>query len=98
MSRDMPDETRDRRGRSPQGQSRGGPTARFTAAFHRWRARRHGHAPPASDTGGRPPAAGSWGGLPAATADGAVHSAPAESTLWRMRTTVRDEPGALAAL
>ncbi|WP_406470806.1 GNAT family N-acetyltransferase [Streptomyces hirsutus] len=98
MSRDMPDETRDRQGRSPQGQSRGGPTARFTAAFRRWRARRHGHAPPASDTGGRPPAAGSWDGLPAAYADGAVRSAPAESTLWRMRTTVRDEPGALAAL
>lgn len=53
---------------------------------------------PASDTGGRPPAAGSWDGLPAAYADGAVRSAPAESTLWRMRTTVRDEPGALAAL
>lgn len=94
----MPDETRDRRGRSPQGQSRGGPAARFTAALHRWRARRHGHAPPASDTGGRPPADGSWDGPPAATADGAGHSAPAESTLWRMRTTVRDEPGALAAL
>ncbi|MFD5658669.1 GNAT family N-acetyltransferase [Streptomyces hirsutus] len=98
MSRDMPDETRDRQDRSPQGQSRGGPTARFTAAFRRWRARRHGHAPPASDTGGRPPAAGSWDGLPAASADGAVRGAPAESTLWRMRTTVRDEPGALAAL
>ncbi|GAB2450517.1 GNAT family N-acetyltransferase [Streptomyces incanus] len=27
-----------------------------------------------------------------------MRSAPPESTLWRMRTTVRDEPGALAAL
>ncbi|WP_129310602.1 GNAT family N-acetyltransferase [Streptomyces sp. L2] len=44
-----------------------------------WRERRHGHAPPADDTGPRPDAAGA-------------------GTLWRMRTTVRDEPGSLAAL
>ncbi|MFH8448895.1 GNAT family N-acetyltransferase [Streptomyces fungicidicus] len=56
-------------------------SARCTAAFHAWWARRHGHAPPALDTGGaRPPSAGAGG------------------VLWRMRTTVRDEPGALAAL
>ncbi|MFF0362500.1 GNAT family N-acetyltransferase [Streptomyces fungicidicus] len=56
-------------------------SARCTAAFHAWWARRHGHAPPAPDTGGaRPPSAGAGG------------------VLWRMRTTVRDEPGALAAL
>ncbi|CAL9628454.1 GNAT family N-acetyltransferase [Streptomyces sp. Tu 3180] len=47
----------------------------------RW-ARRHGHAPPASDTGGaRPPSA-----------------AAGDRVLWRMRTTVKDEPGSLAAL
>ncbi|MFF9405543.1 GNAT family N-acetyltransferase [Streptomyces anandii] len=48
-----------------------------TAAFHTWWARRHGHAPPADDTGARPAGTG---------------------TLWRMRTTVRDEPGSLASL
>ncbi|MHC3472230.1 GNAT family N-acetyltransferase [Streptomyces sp. 7R007] len=52
-----------------------------------WWPRRHGHAPPAGDTGARP--------LPSAQPAGP--SAP-QSTLWRMRTTVRDEPGSLAAL
>ncbi|CAM5605747.1 GNAT family N-acetyltransferase [Streptomyces griseomycini] len=53
-----------------------------TAAFHTWWTRRHGHAPPALDTGGaRPPSA-----------------LAGESALWRMRTTVKDEPGSLAAL
>ncbi|OKK17640.1 acetyltransferase [Streptomyces sp. CB00455] len=62
-----------------------------TAAFHTWWARRHSHAPPpdggAAPTGPAPrPQAGA--------------SAPAGTTaaLWRMRTTVRDEPGSLAAL
>ncbi|MEU6880021.1 GNAT family N-acetyltransferase [Streptomyces sp. NPDC046712] len=62
-----------------------------TATFHTWWARRHSHAPPASDPGGsgRTP-------LPAATRtdDGE----PVETSLWRMRTTVRDTPGSLAAL
>ncbi|MEW1870776.1 GNAT family N-acetyltransferase [Streptomyces caelestis] len=57
-------------------------TARCAAAFHAWWARRHGHAPPAHDTGGaRPPSTAAGG-----------------SVLWRMRTTVKDEPGALATL
>ncbi|MBY8864895.1 MULTISPECIES: GNAT family N-acetyltransferase [Streptomyces] len=68
-----------------------------TAAFHTWWARRHGHAPPAHDTGARP--------LPAARRP-AGQSAPAPeaddgmtpSTLWRLRTTVKDEPGSLAVL
>ncbi|MCA6096151.1 GNAT family N-acetyltransferase [Streptomyces sp. SCA3-4] len=57
-----------------------------TAAFHLWWSRRRGHAPP--------PAAA----VPAAGA--AARPAPAEggTALWRMRTTVRDEPGSLAAL
>ncbi|MFF9486652.1 GNAT family N-acetyltransferase [Streptomyces sp. NPDC014676] len=59
-----------------------GLAARCTAAFHAWWVRRHGHAPPAHDTGGAPP--------PSAGAGGSV--------LWRMRTTVKDEPGALATL
>ncbi|MFF5439494.1 GNAT family N-acetyltransferase [Streptomyces achromogenes] len=68
-----------------------------TAGFHVWWSRRHGHAPPVRDTGARPaadtrPAGPSvQPGAPAATLSG-------PGTLWRMRTTVRDEPGSLAAL
>ncbi|WP_256106403.1 GNAT family N-acetyltransferase [Streptomyces sp. ODS05-4] len=65
-----------------------------TAAFHIWWSRRHGHAPPLdADTGG-PAAAG-----PQVAAE-ERRSAPAgrETALWRMRTTVRDQPGSLAAL
>ncbi|GAA3242876.1 GNAT family N-acetyltransferase [Streptomyces sp. XM83C] len=62
-----------------------------TAVFHTWWARRHGHAPPTSDTGARPlPAAGQAG------PEGQDGTVP--GVLWRMRTTVRDEPGSLAAL
>ncbi|MGW1883831.1 GNAT family N-acetyltransferase [Streptomyces sp. NPDC001970] len=72
-----------------------------TAAFHTWWARRHGHAPPAADTGG-PGADGSGTArlsAPTGASDGAGGSdAPRETMLWRMRTTVRDEPGSLAAL
>ncbi|MDX3798751.1 GNAT family N-acetyltransferase [Streptomyces sp. AK04-3B] len=64
-----------------------------TAGFHTWWARRHGHAPPAGDTGARPrseePQAGP-SALPSPVDE--------ESTLWRMRTTVQDAPGSLAAL
>ncbi|CAM5628540.1 hypothetical protein SATRM34S_06085 [Streptomyces atroolivaceus] len=60
-----------------------------TAAFHTWWARRHSHAPPPeADTG-----AGVDAERPSAGAGEA-----AETALWRMRTTVRDSPGALAAL
>lgn len=58
-----------------------------TAAFHTWWARRHSHAPP-PDTG---TGADAGPGLPAA-------DEPAETVLWRMRTTVQDAPGTLAAL
>ncbi|TCR13419.1 acetyltransferase (GNAT) family protein [Streptomyces sp. BK205] len=67
-----------------------------TAGFHTWWARRHGHAPPTSDTGARP-----LGGQPAGASDQSTPGADpvaGESTLWRMRTTVKDEPGSLAAL
>lgn len=68
-----------------------------TAAFHTWWARRHSHAPPPSpDTG-----IGAGPGLPATEADAdtdAGTDAAAETVLWRMRTTVRDAPGTLAAL
>ncbi|XUM01338.1 GNAT family N-acetyltransferase [Streptomyces venezuelae ATCC 10712] len=66
-----------------------------TATFHTWWARRHGHAghaPPADDTGGHP-------APESAAAPGRDASAPpVETTLWRMRTTVADTPGSLAAL
>ncbi|MFI1393930.1 GNAT family N-acetyltransferase [Streptomyces sp. NPDC020681] len=57
-----------------------------TAGFHTWWARRHSHAPPA-DVGGR-------------TEEGThgTDGTALETTLWRMRTTVRDTPGSLAAL
>ncbi|MFJ2305248.1 GNAT family N-acetyltransferase [Streptomyces sp. NPDC087787] len=67
-----------------------------TAAFHTWWARRHGHAPPADHTGARPLTAQQAG--PPAAGPAAADAAPGDSALWRMRTTVRDAPGSLAAL
>ncbi|MHC5908887.1 GNAT family N-acetyltransferase, partial [Streptomyces sp. S6] len=61
--------------------------AAVEAALHTWRSRGQAPAPPGSDTGPRPPA-GDTDGL---TVDGT-------GTLWRMRTTVKDAPGSLAAL
>ncbi|MEV0783973.1 GNAT family N-acetyltransferase [Streptomyces sp. NPDC050423] len=72
-------------------------TLTATAAFHAWWARRHSHAPP--------PDADGVSGLHDSAAQplaAAVSPAPGagsgETTLWRMRTTVRDAPGSLAAL
>ncbi|MFF9020033.1 GNAT family N-acetyltransferase [Streptomyces eurythermus] len=68
-----------------------------TAGFHVWWSRRHGHAPPASDTGARPSAETRPAGQ--SEQPGAPAAAlPGPGTLWRMRTTVKDEPGSLAAL
>ncbi|WNE94862.1 GNAT family N-acetyltransferase [Streptomyces luomodiensis] len=65
---------------------------------HRWHdllarwTRRQGHAPPGTSPS---PAAGPH----TADAAGAPETTPPEATtLWRMRTTVRDQPGTLAAL
>ncbi|MEU4089962.1 GNAT family N-acetyltransferase [Streptomyces aureus] len=76
-----------------------------TAGFHTWWARRHGHAPPPGDTGARPPSEGRAGGLPAAdglpgqdTAGSAPLAGVEATVLLRMRTTVKDAPGSLAAL
>ncbi|MFI8106321.1 GNAT family N-acetyltransferase [Streptomyces sp. NPDC086023] len=63
----------------------------ITAGFHTWWARRHSHAPP------RPPAPASAAPR-SETAPRRQAPAPVSGTLWRMRTTVRDEPGSLAAL
>ncbi|MFD7120056.1 GNAT family N-acetyltransferase [Streptomyces sp. NPDC059892] len=72
-----------------------------TAMFHTWWARRHGHAPPPSDSPA-PPAPGRASASASASAsdarEGVAPADPVETTLWRMRTTVRDEPGSLAAL
>jgi GNAT superfamily N-acetyltransferase len=57
-----------------------------TAGFHTWWVRRQGHAPPPSDTGTGPGTGTGHG------------TAAGEGALWRIRTTVRDEPGSLAAL
>ncbi|MFF5899819.1 GNAT family N-acetyltransferase [Streptomyces argenteolus] len=62
-----------------------------TAAFHTWWSRRHSHAPP-PDTG-----AGAEPGF-LSTDAGTDEAGEAGTVLWRMRTTVRDAPGTLAAL
>ncbi|MCL8009582.1 GNAT family N-acetyltransferase [Streptomyces sp. AS02] len=67
-----------------------------TAGFHTWWARRHGHAPPKSDTGARPRSEEQAG--PSDQSRDASATVSEESALWRMRTTVKDEPGSLAAL
>ncbi|MEV5430799.1 GNAT family N-acetyltransferase [Streptomyces sp. NPDC052701] len=87
MSRDMSDVTRTENGR------RTSPWQRIATPFHTWWTRRHGHAPPRLDTGARPPSAGRQAG-PSAPSP----AVPEERVLWRMRTTVKDEPGSLAAL
>ncbi|MFE2100087.1 GNAT family N-acetyltransferase [Streptomyces sp. PTD9-10] len=67
-----------------------------TAGFHTWWARRHGHAPPpAEDTGARSTAAARSAG-PVQEAE--TRDVAGTGALWRMRTTVKDEPGSLAAL
>ncbi|MFI9249004.1 GNAT family N-acetyltransferase [Streptomyces sp. NPDC053069] len=68
-----------------------------TAGFHTWWARHHGHAPPAGDTGARPAAETRSAG-PSAQPDDTADDVAGTSALWRMRTTVKDEPGSLAAL
>ncbi|OLZ72172.1 GNAT family N-acetyltransferase [Streptomyces sp. IMTB 2501] len=68
-----------------------------TAGFHTWWARRHGHAPPTEDTGARPSAETRSAG-PCERPGEPADDTAAAGALWRMRTTVKDEPGSLAAL
>ncbi|MEU9032525.1 GNAT family N-acetyltransferase [Streptomyces sp. NPDC048383] len=66
-----------------------------TAAFHTWWARRHSHAPPPAGAPSDPPP------VPSATTGaggGGTNGTGTAAALWRMRTTVRDEPGSLASL
>lgn len=65
-----------------------------TAGFHTWWSRRHGHSPPSSGTG---PDTGQAADSSGPARPGAPNDERA-SVLWRVRTTVRDEPGSLAAL
>ncbi|MFF3958877.1 GNAT family N-acetyltransferase [Streptomyces sp. NPDC001890] len=78
-----------------------------TAAFHTWWARRHSHAPPPTAIG--LPAEGDGGSTDPGHATGVTTTVPVDTptatapspegtVLWRMRTTVRDTPGSLAAL
>ncbi|MGW6651845.1 acetyltransferase [Streptomyces sp. CB02130] len=74
-----------------------------TAAFHTWWARRHSHAPPSEEADAVPVGAGAAGGTGASAggaegAGGIVGVEETGTTLWRMRTTVLDAPGSLAAL
>ncbi|UUS29984.1 MULTISPECIES: GNAT family N-acetyltransferase [Streptomyces] len=68
-----------------------------TAAFHTWWARRHSHAPPTPPTTTAPSTADAATVTATATGTGTVRGTE-ETVLWRMRTTVRDEPGSLAVL
>ncbi|NED14183.1 GNAT family N-acetyltransferase [Streptomyces sp. SID9124] len=63
-----------------------------TAAFHTWWARRHSHAPPP------PPESPGTEAAPETDEQARPSGVPGDTVLWRMRTTVRDAPGSLAAL
>ncbi|MFF3457740.1 GNAT family N-acetyltransferase [Streptomyces sp. NPDC002730] len=65
-----------------------------TAAFHTWWARHHSHAPPADSIDVTGDAGMAVSSATGAAARGELY----ETALWRMRTTVRDTPGSLAAL
>ncbi|MET8972832.1 GNAT family N-acetyltransferase [Streptomyces hydrogenans] len=70
-----------------------------TAGFHTWWARRHSHAPPTTTTGASSATSTAHEEAapdPASDPDRAPGST--ETALWRMRTTVDDTPGSLAAL
>ncbi|MEU9052416.1 GNAT family N-acetyltransferase [Streptomyces sp. NPDC048384] len=98
MSRDISDVTRAKSGRSAHPWRRNVVQVAelFTAGFHSWWSRRHGHAPPTGDTGARPrPEAQAGPSEPSPETSATVTD---EGALWRMRTTVQDEPGSLAVL
>ncbi|MGW2516335.1 GNAT family N-acetyltransferase [Streptomyces sp. NPDC001617] len=90
----MSDVTREAHGRPVQQWRKN--LAGVATVFQTWWSRRHGHAPPAGDTDARPLPHGQQAGP--SESSSAPEGVPAVSALWRMRTTVRDEPGSLAAL
>jgi GNAT superfamily N-acetyltransferase len=100
MNRDMSDVTHAKNGRTAPGH-RGAPAGRagLLAGLHTWWTRRHGHAPPTDDTGTADTGARrAAGGRQAGPSDPVSGAADGATVLWRMRTTVKDEPGSLAAL
>lgn len=70
----------------------------ITAAFHTWWSRHHGHAPPADATSADGASADATSGRSASAPSGAEENTDTDTALWRMRATVRDAPGSLAAL
>ena len=69
-----------------------------TAGWHTWWARRHTPGP-VSAPAPAPAAPGpGTAAAPAAQDRGDAPAAPGGTALWRMRTTVREEPGSLASL
>ncbi|MFF5480465.1 GNAT family N-acetyltransferase [Streptomyces sp. NPDC012935] len=98
MSRDISDVTRAKSGRPvhPWRRNVVQLTELFTAGFHSWWSRRHGHAPPTGDTGARPRSDAQAG--PSDRSPETSATVSDEGALWRMRTTVQDEPGSLATL
>ncbi|MFE5892938.1 GNAT family N-acetyltransferase [Streptomyces sp. NPDC056462] len=98
MSRDISDVTRAQSERSvhPWRRNVVQVAELFTAGFGSWWSRRHGHAPPTGDTGARPRSDAQAG--PSDRSPETSVTVSDEGALWRMRTTVQDEPGSLAAL
>ena len=90
MTQDMSDVTRARSGRPVHHR-----LLSATAGFRSWWERRHGHAPPTNDTDARPPLAE---GQEAGPSEAVAPVVTGATLMWRMRTTVKDAPGSLAAL
>ncbi|ULR49134.1 GNAT family N-acetyltransferase [Streptomyces deccanensis] len=90
MTPDMSDVTRAKNGRPVRHR-----LLSATAGLRGWWERRHGHAPPTIDTEARPPLAV---GRQAGPSGAAAPVFTGATLMWRMRTTVKDEPGSLAAL
>jgi len=68
--------------------------------IHTWWARRRPHPPPTPGQFDGPGGSGGHGTADATAPGAAAHGRPGEDqpVLWRLRTTVREEPGSLAAL
>ncbi|GHJ94214.1 hypothetical protein SNE510_37330 [Streptomyces sp. NE5-10] len=69
-----------------------------TAGFHAWWARRHSHAPPTTTGASSAAPTTHEEAVPDAAPDPDRAPVSIETVLWRMRTTVDDAPGSLAAL
>ncbi|MER8036369.1 GNAT family N-acetyltransferase [Streptomyces hydrogenans] len=69
-----------------------------TAGFHTWWARRHSHAPPTTTGASSATSIAHEVAAPDAASDPDRAPGSTETALWRMRTTVDDTPGSLAAL